>query len=213
MDPGKRSPPRGQFQSYNNIDYDTKSRFSSYWHQTRELYRLNAAQILEIGTGSGFVTTYLRNWGVDVVTLDVLVDLRPDILASVTDLPFRDNAFEAIGCFEVLEHIPFSEFPKGLDEIRRVTSEWAVISLPDSKLSYRLSGQLPKVGRFHWWLPSPPFIVRKRPSEPNHFWEINLRGYPLRRIRQQIEAAGFTVLSTYRVFEFAMHRFFILKKR
>ena len=45
-----------------------------------------------------------------------------------------------------------------------------------------------------------------------HYWEIGKAGYPLNRILEDIERAGFNIIKTYRIFEHPYHRFFILKK-
>jgi len=45
-----------------------------------------------------------------------------------------------------------------------------------------------------------------------HYWEIGKAGYPLNRIINEIQRAGFKIEETYRIFENPYHRFFILKK-
>jgi hypothetical protein len=45
-----------------------------------------------------------------------------------------------------------------------------------------------------------------------HYWEIGKGGYPLGKIVNDIELAGFEIEKTYRVFERPYHRFFLLKK-
>ena len=45
-----------------------------------------------------------------------------------------------------------------------------------------------------------------------HYWEIGKAGYPLKRIIKEIQAVGFKIDKTYRVFEHPYHRFFMIKK-
>jgi len=45
-----------------------------------------------------------------------------------------------------------------------------------------------------------------------HYWEIGKFGYPLKKIVEDIQRAGFEVKKTYRVLEFPYHRFFVLRK-
>ncbi len=52
------------------ITYDTKERFCSYWCQIHEVLSLNPGEVLEVGIGNGFVSRYLRDRGVNVITLD-----------------------------------------------------------------------------------------------------------------------------------------------
>ena len=44
-----------------------------------------------------------------------------------------------------------------------------------------------------------------------YYWEIGKAGYPLKRIIKEIQAVGFKIDKTYRVFEYPYHRFFILE--
>lgn len=85
-------------------NYDTKERFCSYWHQIEEIVSHNPKDILEIGIGNGFVSRHLRQRGFNVVTLDLDKKLGPDVAASTLSTPFSDKTFEAVTCYEVLEH-------------------------------------------------------------------------------------------------------------
>ena len=98
-----------------------------------------------------------------MTTLDIDPALKPDITGSVLSIPLGDKAFDAVGCFEVLEHLPYEEFPKALSEIRRVCSGRAVLSVPDHTPIYRFNIELPLIGR------------KRRPGEAsigdeNHQW-------------------------------------------
>lgn len=45
-----------------------------------------------------------------------------------------------------------------------------------------------------------------------HYWEIGKAGYPLTKIINDIQRAGFKIEKNNRIFEFPYHMFFILKK-
>ena len=81
--------------------YDTKERFISYWHQIKEITKLNPKRVLEIGIGNGFACKYLRDRKVKVVTLDRDDRLNPDIAGSVFDTPFTDLSFDLVACYEL----------------------------------------------------------------------------------------------------------------
>lgn len=55
---------------------------------------------------------------------------EPDVFATAESLPFADNVFDAIACFEVLEHLEDPQ--KAIDEARRVLKPGGlyVISVP-----------------------------------------------------------------------------------
>jgi len=196
-----------------NINYDSKRRFISYWHQIHEAILKRPKNILEVGIGNGFVSDYLKKYGIKLTTLDINKELRPDYVASVVKMPFNDNVFELVMACEVLEHLPYRQFMSGLKEIHRVCSNWAIISLPDATRAFRVEFPIPKIGKFKrlFVIPSLQPAAHKM-GEEKHYWEIGKRHYPLRRIQKDIQNAGFIIERTYRVFENPYHRFFILKK-
>lgn len=207
---GKES--MGQTGHYLDGSYDHKGRFASYWHQADELRAFSPKKSLEIGVGNGFLSGYLRSRGLDVTTLDVDPALKPDVTGSVLSMPFSDGSFDAVGCFEVLEHLPYDDFPKALSEILRVCSAGAVISVPDHTPVYRLDIELPLIGEIRRLIPHPCPRLKPHEFDGTHYWMIGAAQYPLSRIKADIAASGFKLEKTYRVFEFYGHRFFVLKK-
>lgn len=103
------------------------------WHQIDELRQLGASNVLEVGPGSGMVTRWLRERGMTVRTVDIDPAVNPDDTASVTELPYDDEAFDAALCCEVLEHLPFDAVTAALSELRRVSRRGVVISVPDER--------------------------------------------------------------------------------
>jgi len=105
------------------MEYDTKERWISYWYQINEVLKTKPKKVLEIGIGNGTVANYLKNQGIEVVTVDIDEKLNPDYVCSVTELSefFSDNQFVTILCDEVLEHIPFEYFENSLHEMQKVT--------------------------------------------------------------------------------------------
>jgi SAM-dependent methyltransferase len=197
---------------YFKKSYDTKARFISYWHQIDEIVQINPTTILEIGIGNGFVSDYLKKRSYYIKTIDIDERLNPDYIGNVLNLPFDDSSFQVVSCCEVLEHIPYENFKTALSEIYRVTNNYAIISIPDVTRAYRLDIQIPKIGEITKLivLPKRKKIIHKFDGE--HYWEIGKKNYPLNKIINDINLSGFTVLKTYRIFEFTYHRFFILKK-
>lgn len=197
---------------YYSFKYDTKERFTSYWHQIHEIISLEPETILEIGVGNKFLSDYLKKRNYNIISLDIEHALRPDVIGSVTCIPFANASFDAIACYEVLEHLPFSEFGKALREIRRVAKKYVVISLPDVTRSVRFFIHLPKLGIRKILLEYPAIKPNNHIFNGEHYWEIGKKGYALRNIIDNIQTAGLVIMKTYRVFEFPYHRFFVLKK-
>jgi len=113
--------------------YDTKERFISYWHQIHEIISLEPKKVLEVGIGNGFLTRYLREKGWDVTTLDIVSELKPDVAGSVLSLPFGDTAFDVVTCFQVLEHLPYDDFTKALEELHRIKEIARIEDGPQTK--------------------------------------------------------------------------------
>jgi ubiquinone/menaquinone biosynthesis C-methylase UbiE len=209
----KKIKPQVKSNHYFNKTYDTKERFLSYWHQVNEIVRLEPDSVLEIGIGNGFVSKYLKERNVNIATLDFDSNLNPDRVGSVLDIPFEDNSFDVVACYEVLEHLPFKDFDKAIAEIYRVSKTYVILSLPDVNRVYRINVHIPKVGIFQKLIPLPRLKAPTHNFDGEHYWEIGKAGYPLNKIISDIQKSGFEVEKTYRIFENPYHRFFILKKK
>jgi len=197
---------------FSSESYDTKERFISYWHQIHEIISLEPKKVLEVGIGNGFVTRYLREKGWDVTTLDIVSELRPDVAGSVLSLPFGDTAFDVVTCFEVLEHLPYDDFTKALEELRRVSRRHLILSVPDHTAVYRVNIELPRMKPIKRLVPHPFPKLPPHEFDGEHYWIIGKSNYPLEKISHDIERTGFRIVETYRVFEFYGHRFFSLEK-
>src|SRR5690349_4581901 len=92
---------------YNELDYNEKGRFSSYWHQVNCVLNLKPSSVLEIGTGNGIVNFILKQGGFPVTTIDIDEKLRPDIFGSVLSMPIKDESYDLALCCQVLEHLPY----------------------------------------------------------------------------------------------------------
>jgi len=197
---------------YFKDDYDSKERFCSYWHQVDEAKAARPSEILEIGKGNGFFSTYMRNRRTKVVTLDFDFRVRPECTASVVQVPFKGGSFDVVVCYEVLEHMPYELFPLALREINRVAKRRAILSLPDLSPVWRYLIKIPKMGEFKLLFPQPRIRPVKYEFNGDHYWNIGTQGFPLSKIVREISQAGFTIKKNYRVFEIPWHRFFILEK-
>lgn len=93
-----------------------------------ERYGLKDKKVLEVGAGSGLLQDIVE----DYTALEISRSARrffhkPFVEASATNMPFRDNTFDAIWSFRVLEHIPNPE--RALLEMRRVVKPGGYILL------------------------------------------------------------------------------------
>ena len=195
---------------YIGLSYDTKKRFISYWHQLEAIYQTKFRKVLEIGVGNGFVSKYLEDHDFDISTLDIDERLTPTKVGSILDIPFGDNTFNVVTCFEVLEHLPFDQVPKAIKELKRVSSDKIIISLPDRTLCYKLAVKLPVIKDRKWMISVPRLLAKPHSFEGQHYWELGKKSYPVSRFKQLLEQEGLSIQSSYRIYEVPSHHFFVL---
>ena len=131
------------------------------------------ASFLDAGCGEGFVAQDLlrRLPGLALTGCDLnpaaaqLAAARNPgayfAAASVLALPFRDGAFDVVGCFEVLEHLPGDGPAAALRELARVARRAVLLSVPHEPFF-----SLANVVR------GKNLDLRPRGSDPDHrqFW-------------------------------------------
>jgi ubiquinone/menaquinone biosynthesis C-methylase UbiE len=192
-----------------SLKYVTKYRFASYWYQIKEVMQSDPANVLEIGVGPNLVAGYLRQQKIRVVTMDREMHFRPYLSGTVLHLPLKDLSFDTVMSCQVLEHLPFQEFGNCLKELRRITRKKLILSLPDKTPALSLLVRMPNLIFWDFMLVLPWAFRKHIRDIKGHYWEIGERGYPCKRLIKEITGAGFSVDRTYRVPDYAYHRFFI----
>jgi SAM-dependent methyltransferase len=196
---------------YEFSGYMNKRRWASFWHQIDEILKRAPRSVLEIGKGTGLLGAVLRKYDIEYESVDSNADLSPDIVASVTSMPLEDRSYDLVACFQILEHLPYTEFPAAISEVARVASKDVILSLPDARVLWPWSIYLPSVGRLNIQIPKPMIRPRKHEFDGQHYWEINKAEYPLERVAQDMHDNGLDVRETYRVPEHPYHRYFICR--
>ncbi len=94
------------------------------------------------------------------------------IEADVQNLPFKDNSFDIVTCFEVLEHVP--DPVAAMKELRRVCKHRLLISVPnDPWFTYTRAGIWEKE---HLWSIRPD-AIKHQLGKPHHEQKIVFRRY------------------------------------
>jgi hypothetical protein len=194
--------------------YLHKRRWASIWHQLDEVSKLSHQSILEIGPGPGTFKLNATALGIYVETVDLDPELKPDHIASVVNLPFRDQSYEIVCAFQMLEHIPFGESITGFAEMCRVAKNNVIISLPDAKVLYNWQINLPRFGSYCFSIPKITIGLKNHFFDGEHYWEINKKKFSLKKVSQAflLAAPNFRLVKTYRVVENPYHRFFIFER-
>ena len=201
--------PQVDKESYAIGSYGFEGRFISYFHQLKEVLNLCPSSVREVGVGDRVFGDFVRNnTSVVYTSVDIAEDLRPDVLGSVTALPFENNSFDVVCAFEVLEHLPFKEFEKALGEIVRVARTHVVLSLPHFGPMISFSCKIPFLPevRFAYKLSIPKNHI----FNGQHYWEIGKKGYSASLIREKLGVHG-KVVKEYVPWGSPYHHFFVLE--
>jgi 2-polyprenyl-3-methyl-5-hydroxy-6-metoxy-1,4-benzoquinol methylase len=160
-------------QSYFSDSYFTLPQLFSLSHQIEKINKLAPRDILEIGIGNGFTSSFLRRAGYDVMTADINPALEPDICAPLSELEEHLNGrrFDLVVCCEVLEHMPFNEFCTNIRILSKL-GDRLFMTLPNCKKYFGFGGlvRIPKLGYKVLGVYISSRILKSVPEE--HFWEL-----------------------------------------
>lgn len=194
-------------------EYDSVSRFISYYYQCSTVLGLKPKSVLEVGVGNKLVSSYLKNNGVDVTTCDYDKTLKPDVVSDIRDLSkFKDNSFDVVIAFEILEHIPWNDLDKALSELKRVSKKYVVISVPHTGWFFNVCFEIPftKKRLFNIGFTVSRFWANMKPRA-EHYWEIGFKNYSLSRVRGKLKEY-FTIDNDFQIKMNRYHHFFVMEK-
>jgi hypothetical protein len=95
----------------------------------KDSYGLSVAKVLDVGGGTGVIRQFLTAEDTTIVDMEES-DLPGYVRASGADLPFEDDAFDAVVSADVLEHVPAEARQKFLSEAMRVTKDIFILIAP-----------------------------------------------------------------------------------
>lgn len=189
--------------------YGFEGRFVSYYWQLKEVLDLKPTTVLEVGVGDKVFGNFLKNnTSVAYTSLDIAADLTPDVVGSVTELPFENKSFDVVCAFEVLEHLPFVELEQALSELCRVARSYVVISVPHFGPMLSFSLKIPFIPQIRLALKLP--YPRRHIFNGQHYWELGKKGYPASLLRSKLSAHG-KILRDFVPWGSEYHHFFVLR--
>jgi hypothetical protein len=174
-----------QLADYFNEGYLELTQLFSLAHQIHEIHKMLPQSMLEIGIGNGFTSDFFRKAGIPVTTADINSNLKPDIVASLAELPGRMSSREVdlVVCCEVLEHMPFQDFVPNV-RILRSLGKRLFLTLPNYRKRFGVGGILrfPKMRPFlfNWGID----LALGKGLPDQHFWEV---GFSAETRRSAIE--------------------------
>lgn len=133
-DPGGDRQGRSGYASYDRVSSNADIAAWMLWRNFR------ARRTLDVGCATGYLVEALRELGVDAYGCDVsayaVEHAAPGALGYVRagdlvrGLPYTDGEFDLVTGLEILEHLAPDEVPGALDELRRVCSGIAYVTIP-----------------------------------------------------------------------------------
>lgn len=148
---------------------------------------ISGKRLLEIGSGAGARTVIFKNAGCKITGIDI-IDVRKIGLAAGYDfiiadgrcLPFKDEAFDAVASFDVIEHIDRDDL--FLNEAFRVCKKGGnfILGTPSRE---RFSNRLRQ-------------MLGKRLTYPLKLGDgcIHLREYTMEKLIDAVKKVGFNVI-------------------
>lgn len=186
-----------------NLDFATWYR---YFYLIKSVIKGKFNNILEIGVGNNIVKNILKDKVVNYSGFDINPQLKPDF---VGDLRKRDNnllnKYDCIICSDVVEHTPFADLDKNLNNINSYLKNNGklFLSIPHRRNEFFF---IFRWGRFKtvfftfpiWITPAGfynYFIKKKIYIDPAHYWEIGAGKVKNQDVENKIINNGFMIES------------------
>lgn len=159
--------------------------------------------LLDVGCGDGALTNPLGETydvtGVDLSQAALAHVTTKKVLASATDLPFPDGAFDLVLSSQVLEHLDDADYRRALAELRRVARHHLLLSVPyEEDLALRTLRCPACRHRHHVWghlrrfdRETLPADVGVTAAETRVFGDLQAPPWPAALLRLSHAAGGF----------------------
>ena len=198
--------------------YDKLERFISYFYQIDLVNKIKPKNILELGVGNKTVANYLKQNGMKIETCDFDKDLEPDHVADIRNLPFKNNSYDLVMACEVIEHIPWKDVDKALNELNRISKKYVLISIPYLSISFEFIFRFPLIrkifekGFVDIFFRIPCFFKAiKFKEHEEHHWEMGAKNHSKRKVKRILKKY-FKIIKEVRPVLDGYHHFFILEK-
>jgi hypothetical protein len=136
------------------------------------------------------VGVLLKHLGLRYDSVDIDADRKPTYVGSVLKLTLADSSYDIVVCFQVLKHIRYEDFVPALRELSLVAKGRIILSLPDAGRTWLYRLHIPFFGSVQIMVQLPRIKLPTHVWDGQHYWKINTKGYPLKRILGDIENAG-----------------------
>lgn len=140
------------FSNQGSLTYGNRERYQLVFDLIKRQDLPRNARVLDIGTGSGRISSFLLDYFDEVLGVDIMASNQMEhlyrnsediqfVLGGFPELPVKSDAFDLVVCSEVLEHLETDVQWRATKEISRVLSEEgvAVMSTPNPDSIFDIS--------------------------------------------------------------------------
>jgi ubiquinone/menaquinone biosynthesis C-methylase UbiE len=168
-----------KFDGFNELD----NVFYARLIETITRYIKDEQNILEVGSGSGYLVSYFQNKNLFSVGLDRSVvpvkvakkkfGVKNMILGDMFNLPFRDNSFDIVWNEGVIEHFADPKNIQACKEMARVSRKYVIVAVPNK---------------------NPVWLIRKTILKITNKWPYGYEeSYSISRLKNLFHAVGLKV--------------------
>ena len=207
---------------YKFSEYVSLDRFNTYWFQINEVLGLEPKAVAEIGVGRGVVKYLVEGFGVPVTTIDINANLAPDIVSPITSAAaaLEGKTFDVVLCSRVFHHIPYSDVESALENIRQLSSKYAVLVLAAEDFRFYTALRLTSKRERFFSIPIPLFVKRMmikalRASSDYYYniWKVNSSPATRKSVIDRMISEKFSILKSYPVPKNHGHIIYVLEKK
>lgn len=143
--------------------------------------------LVDVGCGGGIFVNHLnssnifnRIVGIDRSSTALKYVNTEKIKADINSIPFSNGEFDIVTCLEVIEHIPYFNYNKALEELCRISNKYILISVPYNQ---NLLASLIKC---------PICFAEFNP-------DFHMRSYDHSKLHSLLDNYGFTCINSYNI--------------
>ncbi|MCK4386488.1 MAG: class I SAM-dependent methyltransferase [Candidatus Pacebacteria bacterium] len=192
--------------------YFKKGRWISIWDQIQEIMKEKPVNVLNVGAGHGILGFFLKTQtNIKYTSLDINKGDYIDIVADARDIPLEDKSFDLVCSFQTIEHIPYEDAMQVIREMKRVTKNKIIISVPHSGRGTYIDIKLPFIRKIKWFYWKS--FNNNHKYNGVHYWELGTKQVSVKKFKKDIELKlKLKIEKEFKVFEKPYYHFFVLKK-
>lgn len=203
------------------------NRFTSIFYQVKDIIiKPDIKSILEFGTGRNVSKALIEHFGIKHYSVDFDdKTFRPDHVSTILEFD-KDEKYDIVCAFQVLEHNPIETIGIHLDKLRSFSNKYVYVSLPFNgrwiSINFFFNFMPTRYGRwnrsilFTWKnffqkrRPVKEYEKRKNKYSP-HWWEIGDTNMSKKQFEKIANKSGLKIINQFHNKFFPYHIFFLME--